>query len=181
MVQCPDAVSRFALAVHHGLDVPYVYGFSDIGTNNSESRLVSQAMMDYWISFAVSGTPNDGKGLSSTCCVPFCSLCFANWGLHIISPGTIWPQYESNNQVRPTSERGDMPTTRTDVWCPSFLRCSFNSTRRTSPLDRPTQRSLSFQTTTAPHRSRSSLPWRLISTNNQAAGTSWKGMTRVRP
>ncbi|KAM5539590.1 hypothetical protein V8D89_006699 [Ganoderma adspersum] len=66
-----------SLGVHHGLDVPYVYGFWDIGTNNSESRLVSQAMMDYWISFAVSGTPNDGKGLSRT----------------------IWPQYESDNQV----------------------------------------------------------------------------------
>ena len=59
-----DKASRFT--VRHGSEVPYVYGFSDIGTDNAESRLISRAMMDYWISFVVSGTPNDGKGLSST-------------------------------------------------------------------------------------------------------------------
>ena len=31
-----------------------------------ESGVVALAMMDYWLSFAVSGTPNDGKGLPST-------------------------------------------------------------------------------------------------------------------
>ena len=162
--------------MHHGLDVPYVYGFSDIGTSSSESRLVSQAMMDYWISFAVSGTPNDGKGLSSTCCVLyFPRSVFVDRGLHITSPGTIWPQYESENQVRSACGRGDMAMTH--VWCPSLLRCSFNSTRRTSPLARPTRLSLSSRMTTVTNRSRSSILLRLISTNNRAAGTSWKEMS----
>lgn len=55
-----------------------MYGFPDIGTDNPESRVISRAMMDYWISFVVSGTPNDGKGVSST---PFklCSVVFARF------------------------------------------------------------------------------------------------------
>ena len=59
-----DTASCFT--VRHGSEVSYVYWFSDIGTDDPESRVVSRAMMDYWISFVVSGTPNDGKGLSST-------------------------------------------------------------------------------------------------------------------
>ena len=31
-----------------------------------ESGVVALAMVDYWVSFAVSGTPNDGNGLPST-------------------------------------------------------------------------------------------------------------------
>ena len=42
-----------------------MYGFSSIVDANATSGLVSQAVIDYWISFAVSLTPNDGKGLNS--------------------------------------------------------------------------------------------------------------------
>ncbi|PIL26309.1 hypothetical protein GSI_12065 [Ganoderma sinense ZZ0214-1] len=71
------AVADPSLGVHHGSEVPYVYGLSNIGTSSLESVLVSRAMVDYWLSFVVSGTPNDGKGLART----------------------IWPSYESDNQV----------------------------------------------------------------------------------
>ena len=37
-------------------------------TSNPESvRVLGRAMVDYWLSFAVSLTPNDGKGTASTC------------------------------------------------------------------------------------------------------------------
>ncbi|KAM5539639.1 hypothetical protein V8D89_006748 [Ganoderma adspersum] len=71
------ATAAPSLGVRHGAEVPYVYGFSYIAEANATSGLVSQAMVDYWVSFAVSGTPNDGKGLSRT----------------------TWPQYKSDNQV----------------------------------------------------------------------------------
>ena len=67
-----------SFAVHHGSEVPYVYGFSSVGAVSPESGLISQAMMDYWLSFAVSGTPNDGKGLTSACCVLPSSLTFSD-------------------------------------------------------------------------------------------------------
>ena len=46
-----------------------MYGSPAIAEANVESGLVSLAMVDYWVSFAVSGTPNDGKGLASASCV----------------------------------------------------------------------------------------------------------------
>ena len=45
--------------VTHALEIPYVYGVT-----TGASRLLSVAMMDYWLSFVVSQTPNDGKGVS---------------------------------------------------------------------------------------------------------------------
>ncbi|PIL26319.1 hypothetical protein GSI_12075 [Ganoderma sinense ZZ0214-1] len=71
------AVADPSLGVRHGSELPYVYGFSNIETSSLESVLVSRAMVDYWLSFVASGTPNDGKGLTRT----------------------IWPNYESDNQV----------------------------------------------------------------------------------
>ncbi|KAI1795283.1 extracellular triacylglycerol lipase precursor [Ganoderma leucocontextum] len=66
-----------ATGVHHASEVPYVYGSPAIAEANVESGVVALAMMDYWVSFAVSGTPNDGYGL----------------------PKTTWPQYTSDSQV----------------------------------------------------------------------------------
>ncbi len=43
-----------------------MYGSQFVAESNKESGVVSRAMVDYWVSFAVSGTPNDGKGLQST-------------------------------------------------------------------------------------------------------------------
>ena len=51
--------------MHHETEVPYVYGLPSVAEGNAESGVVSRAMVDYWVAFAVSGTPNDGKGLSS--------------------------------------------------------------------------------------------------------------------
>ena len=65
-------------AVHHGSEVPYIYGFSSVGAVSPESGLISQAMMDYWLSFAVNGTPNDGKGLTSACRIITSSLRFVD-------------------------------------------------------------------------------------------------------
>nr|VWO94947.1 Carboxylic ester hydrolase (EC [Ganoderma boninense] len=56
------ALADPARGVHHASEVPGV---------------VALAMVDYWVSFAVSGTPNDGKGL----------------------PKTTWPQYTSASEV----------------------------------------------------------------------------------
>ena len=43
-----------------------MYGSPSVAEGSEESGRVSLAMIDYWLSFAVSGTPNDGKGLAST-------------------------------------------------------------------------------------------------------------------
>ncbi|KAH8999251.1 esterase 1 [Lactarius akahatsu] len=50
-----------ALGVSHDSELPYL--FSDVSKNGPpNSARLSRAMLDYWISFAVSLTPNDGKG-----------------------------------------------------------------------------------------------------------------------
>ena len=51
----------------HTLEIPYVYGQTALTSHNPAVRLLSEAMADYWISFAVSLTPNDGKGVNSAC------------------------------------------------------------------------------------------------------------------
>ena len=57
--------SNSALTVAHKAEVPYVYGETALTSPVASVRLLSEAMVDYWISFAVSLTPNDGKGLNS--------------------------------------------------------------------------------------------------------------------
>ncbi|KAI9512213.1 extracellular triacylglycerol lipase precursor [Russula earlei] len=49
-----------ALGVYHASDLAYL--FTDVAKDGSETAWLSRAMLDYWISFAVSLTPNDGKG-----------------------------------------------------------------------------------------------------------------------
>ena len=56
-----------SIIVTHTLEIPYVYGEPALTSPNPAVRLLSEAMADYWISFAVSLTPNDGKGLNSAC------------------------------------------------------------------------------------------------------------------
>ena len=51
--------SNFGL-VYHSADVPYVFGSLENATIASSS--LSTNMMDYWISFSVSSTPNDDHG-----------------------------------------------------------------------------------------------------------------------
>ncbi|KAF5333757.1 hypothetical protein D9758_016575 [Tetrapyrgos nigripes] len=63
------------LGVFHSSEVAYVYGGVENPTPSDAT--LSSNMMDYWISFATSLDPNDGKGLSRP----------------------EWPQYTPNNQV----------------------------------------------------------------------------------
>ena len=58
-------VSLTLLSVSHSSEIPYVYGETALTSNDPEVRIVSSAMLDYWLSFAVSLTPNDGKGVPS--------------------------------------------------------------------------------------------------------------------
>ena len=56
-----------ALGVFHSSELPYFFENLDkeYGTGSSNTWL-SRVMLDYWISFAVSLTPNDGKGTKSS-------------------------------------------------------------------------------------------------------------------
>jgi acetylcholinesterase len=71
----PQPNSPPALGVSHGSEVFFVYGAPP---DQSPSAIaLSRTMIDYWVSFATSLTPNDGKGL----------------------PRPQWPEYTSQNQV----------------------------------------------------------------------------------
>ncbi len=60
----PQPSSDPALGVFHSSELPYLFG--DLAKNGpSNTALLSRVMLDYWISFAVSLTPNDGKGTNS--------------------------------------------------------------------------------------------------------------------
>ncbi|KAI0691678.1 extracellular triacylglycerol lipase precursor [Earliella scabrosa] len=72
-----NAVEIPSRGVTHALEIPYAFGLAATNSTSAAVRLLSQAMVDYWISFTVSLTPNDGRGL----------------------PKTSWPQYQSNRQV----------------------------------------------------------------------------------
>jgi hypothetical protein len=56
-----------ALGVYHSSELPYIFGvFGTVSTASPPNVAnLSQVMRDYWISFAVSLTPNDGMGTSS--------------------------------------------------------------------------------------------------------------------
>ena len=51
------------LGVNHSAELSYLFGAIGYGAP-PEHPWLSQVMLDYWISFAVSLTPNDGKGTS---------------------------------------------------------------------------------------------------------------------
>ena len=53
-----------ALGVYHTAELPYLFGNLSTAAPQKVANL-SRSMLDYWISFAVSLTPNDGKGTSS--------------------------------------------------------------------------------------------------------------------
>ncbi|KAJ8495360.1 hypothetical protein ONZ51_g1780 [Trametes cubensis] len=69
----PQAVSNPAQGVAHGSELGYVFG--QPGTD--PAKTLSSVMKDYWISFATSLDPNDGKG----------------------NARPPWPQYTPSNQV----------------------------------------------------------------------------------
>ncbi|KAH9474384.1 Lipase 2 [Psilocybe cubensis] len=61
--------------VFHGSEVPYVYGAPS--DTSASSLRISSLMIDYWVSFATSLDPNDGRGI----------------------PRPHWAQYTPENQV----------------------------------------------------------------------------------
>jgi len=61
--------------VSHGSEVPFVYGVPS--DNSASSQLLSELMIEYWVSFATGLSPNDGKGVTRP----------------------TWPQYTPDNQV----------------------------------------------------------------------------------
>ena len=60
----PQPSANPALGVLHTAELPYLFGNVSTAAPPKVANL-SRAMLDYWISFAVSLTPNDGKGTSS--------------------------------------------------------------------------------------------------------------------
>jgi acetylcholinesterase len=61
----PQPSADPSLGVTHTMELPYLFG--DLAKKNvpSNTAWLSRVMLDYWISFAVSLTPNDGKGTNS--------------------------------------------------------------------------------------------------------------------
>ncbi|KAJ7480304.1 extracellular triacylglycerol lipase precursor [Mycena galericulata] len=57
----PQLQSSPALGVYHSSELSYVFG--PPSDNSSSAVLISQTMMDYWVSFAANLTPNDGHGI----------------------------------------------------------------------------------------------------------------------
>ncbi|KAJ7216390.1 extracellular triacylglycerol lipase precursor [Mycena pura] len=51
------------LGVAHTAELPYVYGDITVAANGTGPGTLSAIMQDYWISFATSLNPNDGKGM----------------------------------------------------------------------------------------------------------------------
>ena len=63
----PQLSTDPALGVYHSSELPYIFGVFGTVSTASPPKVanLSRVMRDYWISFAVSLTPNDGKGTSS--------------------------------------------------------------------------------------------------------------------
>jgi len=62
----PQLSTDPALGVYHSSELPYIFGVFGTVSTASPPKVanLSRVMRDYWISFAVSLTPNDGKGTS---------------------------------------------------------------------------------------------------------------------
>ncbi|KAJ3723866.1 esterase 1 [Lentinula raphanica] len=71
----PQATNPALVGVPHGTEIPFVYGSPPDPT--ASDTVLSTAMIDYWVSFATSLDPNDGKGSSRP----------------------TWEQYTPENQV----------------------------------------------------------------------------------
>ena len=78
----------------HASEVFFVYGTPDAATPSTMA--LSSTMQDYWISFAVTLDPNDGKGNKSNYFLRylFTLLIFA------LLTGPQWLKYKTSEQVR---------------------------------------------------------------------------------
>ncbi|KAK0205537.1 esterase 1 [Desarmillaria ectypa] len=65
------------LGVSHGSEIPFVYGTLGSPNQSASANALSVAIIDYWVSFATSLDPNDGRGSSRP----------------------TWPQYTPTQQV----------------------------------------------------------------------------------
>jgi hypothetical protein len=96
--------------VAHGSEIQFVFGqvpptspdnlppfLPQYGNADEASRNVSTIMMDYWISFAVTLNPNDGKGVQRQL------LALSAFSVNPLTPpsGPHWPQYTSAKKVSP--------------------------------------------------------------------------------
>lgn len=61
-------------SVSHGTEVPFVYGGPP--DNSTSAIALSRIMIDYWVSFATSLDPNDGRGIPRTSFFPLHSSSF---------------------------------------------------------------------------------------------------------
>lgn len=99
-----------ALGVPHGAEIPYIFGNTADPTDAACE--VEIAMMDYWISFSVSGNPNDGKGTQRP----------------------RWPRYTTSNPVLIQLDGGANLTTINDDFRANQI--AFLTTNATSVLRR---------------------------------------------
>jgi hypothetical protein len=87
----PQPGTNPALGVLHTSEIPYIFGNLSTTTSPKVANL-SSMMLDYWISFAVSLTPNDGKGASSA----FGCISISVFLPLILHLGPYWETYENS-------------------------------------------------------------------------------------
>ena len=54
----PDSFWMAGMGAYHGVEIPYVFGNIDKDGPSATDKRLSEAMMDYWVRFAVQGNPN---------------------------------------------------------------------------------------------------------------------------
>ncbi|KAK7455774.1 hypothetical protein VKT23_010806 [Stygiomarasmius scandens] len=96
-VPVPDFVSGTpapgSLGVTHSSEIFYVFG--DLAVVTPTATDLSNSMMDYWISFANSFTPNDEEDNARGSILHL-------WSYYVspmFEPGLLWPGYTQENQV----------------------------------------------------------------------------------
>ena len=87
----PQPSADPAVGVFHSVELPYLFG-GLAKSGPPKVAWLSRVMLDYWISFAVSLTPNDGKGTSSE--LSYASIFFIFiLPLILLSSGPYWGMY----------------------------------------------------------------------------------------
>lgn len=84
-------------SVSHGSEIRFVYGAPP--DNSTSATTLSRIMIDYWVSFATSLDPNDGRGIQRTSFI-FVLMILIFPVDHDLHLGPHWGQYTTNQQVR---------------------------------------------------------------------------------
>ncbi|PBK85448.1 alpha/beta-hydrolase, partial [Armillaria gallica] len=87
--------------VPHASELPFIFGGLGIWEDHMKEAsatdwILSERMLDYWISFAMSLDPNDGLGHALSC---YYFLCLALLICAMSRLGPIWPQYTPTSEV----------------------------------------------------------------------------------